>query len=59
MRELRHFIVLMVFAFLGVATATAATLLGNVTDAQGESLPQASVRVLAAKDSSLDRKSVV
>ncbi len=53
MRELRHFIVLMVFAFLGVATATAATLLGSVTDAQGESLPQASVRVLAARDSSV------
>ena len=58
MRELRHFIVLMVFAFLGVATATAATLLGNVTDAQGESLPQASVRVLAAKDSSLVKAAV-
>ena len=53
MRELRHFIVLMVFAFLGVATVTAATLFGSVTDATGESLPQASVRVLAARDSSL------
>ena len=43
----------MVFAFLGVATVTAATLFGSVTDATGESLPQASVRVLAARDSSL------
>ncbi len=58
MRELRHFIVLMVFAFLGVATAMAATLFGSVTDTAGESLPQASVRVLAARDSSLVKAAV-
>ena len=54
MRELRKLIVLMVFAFLGVATVMAVTLRGNVTDqATGEDLIQASVRVLAARDSSL------
>lgn len=48
----------MVFAFLGVATAMAATLFGSVTDTAGESLPQASVRVLAARDSSLVKAAV-
>lgn len=58
MRELRHFIVLMVFAFLSEATVMAASLFGGVTDVSGESLPQASVRVLAARDSSLVKAAV-
>ena len=41
----------MVFAFLSEATVMAASLFGGVTDVSGESLPQASVRVLAARDS--------
>lgn len=56
MREMRKLIVLMVFAFMSVATVTAATLLGMVKEAStGEALIQASVRVLAARDSSLVR----
>ncbi|MDE6197949.1 MAG: outer membrane beta-barrel protein, partial [Muribaculaceae bacterium] len=48
----------MVFAFLNVATVMAATLLGNVTDPSGEALIQASVRVLAQRDSSLVKGAV-
>lgn len=63
MRELKKIIVLMVFALLNVMAVMAVTLRGNVSDLSGESLIQASVRLLAAKDSSLvkgaDRKSVV
>ena len=53
-RELRKFFVLMVFAFLSVTTVTAVTLSGNVKETStGEGLIQASVRLLAARDSSL------
>lgn len=54
----RNLIVLMVFAFMNVATAMAATLRGTITDAQGEPLIQASVRVLAAADSALVKGAV-
>lgn len=53
MKQLSIFIVLMVFAFLDVATVMAATLRGRVSDDNGEPLIQASVRVLATKDSTL------
>ena len=44
----------MVFAFLSVTTVTAVTLSGNVKETStGEGLIQASVRLLAARDSSL------
>lgn len=59
MRELRKLIVLMVFAFLGVATVMAATLVGTVKESvSGEALMQASIRVLAARDSSLVKGAV-
>lgn len=48
----------MVFALLNVMAVMAVTLRGNVTDLSGESLIQASVRVLAAKDSSLVKGAV-
>lgn len=48
----------MVFALLNVMAVMAVTLRGNVTDQSGESLIQASVRVLAAKDSSLVKGAV-
>ena len=49
----------MVFAFLGVSTVKADTLLGIAKDATtGEALIQASVRVLAQKDSSLVKGAV-
>lgn len=49
----------MVFAFQSVATVMAVTLNGNVKDAvSGEPLIQASVRVLAAKDSALVKGAV-
>ncbi len=56
---MRKLIVLMVFAFLGVATVKAVTLLGTVSDAgTGEALIQASVRVLASRDSSVVKGAV-
>ncbi|MCM1068084.1 MAG: outer membrane beta-barrel protein, partial [Muribaculaceae bacterium] len=56
---MRKLIVLMVFAFLGVATVRAVTLFGKVCEAgTGEALMQASVRVLAQKDSSLVKGAV-
>ncbi len=58
MRELRNFIVLMVFAFMNVATVTAATLRGRITDNNGEALIQASVRLLTSKDSTVVKGSV-
>ncbi|MDE6467781.1 MAG: carboxypeptidase-like regulatory domain-containing protein, partial [Muribaculaceae bacterium] len=59
MRELIKIIVLMVFAFQSVATVMAVTLNGNVKDAvSGEPLIQASLRVLAAKDSALVKGAV-
>ena len=57
-RELRKIIVLMVFAFMIVATARAATIRGAVNDKSGEALIQASVRLLAQKDSSLVKGAV-
>ena len=48
----------MVFAFLNVATAMAATLRGSITDNTGEALIQASVRVLARTDSALVKGAV-
>ncbi len=48
----------MVFALLNVMAVMDVTLRGNVTDLSGESLIQASVRVLAAKDSSLVKGAV-
>ncbi len=49
----------MVFAFPSVATVMAATLRGSVKDSStGEELIQASVRILAAKDSSLVKGAV-
>ena len=54
MREMRKLIVLMVFALLSVVTVKAITLSGNVQDASAnEPLPQASVRLLSQRDSSL------
>lgn len=58
MRELRNFIVLMVFAFMNVATVKAATISGRITDNTGEALIQASVRLLNPKDSTLVKASV-
>ncbi len=58
MRELKKIIVLMVFALLNVMAVMAVTLRGNVSDLSGESLIQASVRLLAAKDSSLVKGAV-
>lgn len=58
MKQLTIFIVLMVFAFLDVATVMAATIRGKVSDNTGEPLIQASVRVLAVKDSSLVKGAV-
>lgn len=48
----------MVFAFMNVATVMAATLRGTVTDASGEPLLQASVRLLASADSTLVKGAV-
>lgn len=47
MNDNRKFIVLMVFAFLNVATAMAATIRGGARDVAGEPLIQASIRLLA------------
>ncbi len=58
MRELKNLIVLMVFAFLGVATVMAATLRGRAFDDSGEALIQASVKVLAKADSALVKGAV-
>ena len=58
MREMKKLIVLMVFAFMNVATAKAVTLRGMVKDASDEALMQASVRLLAASDSSLVKGAV-
>ena len=57
MRELRHFIVLMVLHSWAWRPRWP-PLFGSVTDTAGESLPQASVRVLAARDSSLVKAAV-
>ena len=48
----------MVFALLSVATVTAATIRGSLKDTAGEPLIQASVRVLAQKDSALVKGAV-
>ncbi len=48
----------MVFALMNVATVTAATVRGTVTDKEGEALIQASVRILAQKDSALVKGAV-
>ncbi len=59
MRELRNLIVLMVFAFMNVATVTAATILGSIVDSSTqEPLIQASVRLLKAADSTLVKGAV-
>ena len=48
----------MVFAFMNVATAMAATVRGCILDNQGEALMQASVRILQQKDSVLVKGAV-
>ncbi|MDE6612273.1 MAG: TonB-dependent receptor, partial [Muribaculaceae bacterium] len=56
---MRKLIVLMVFALLSVVTVKAITLSGNVIDASAnEALPQASVRILSQRDSSLVKGAV-